>query len=161
MWFCFTVTGAVSALIIIVSLWEKFQTNPTITGLDTDFHNQQVIFPTIALCPVVPYDENRTREVAFGTLAFYEEDRADRMEPILKALTDLTYANVARLVELRQQLGDDEARSFLSNSLRTWVFMVIFYGSSLCKHFLTAYFFHSQTYFVRMPLTRASTRTKK
>lgn len=32
MWFCFTVTGAVSALIIIVSLWEKFQTNPTITG---------------------------------------------------------------------------------------------------------------------------------
>lgn len=125
MWFCFTVTGAVSALIIIVSLWEKFQTNPTITGLDTDFHNQQVIFPTIALCPVVPYDENRTREVAFGTLAFYEEDRADRMEPILKALTELTYANVARLVELRQQLGDDEARSFLSNSLRTWVFMVI------------------------------------
>lgn len=32
MWFCFTVTGGVSALIIIVSLWEKFQTNPTITG---------------------------------------------------------------------------------------------------------------------------------
>lgn len=32
MWFCFTVIGLISALVIIVSLWEKFQTNPTITG---------------------------------------------------------------------------------------------------------------------------------
>lgn len=32
MWFCFTTIGFISALIIIVSLWEKFQTNPTITG---------------------------------------------------------------------------------------------------------------------------------
>lgn len=33
MWFCFTVIGFISALVIIVSLWEKFQTNPTITGI--------------------------------------------------------------------------------------------------------------------------------
>lgn len=32
MWFCFTTIGFISALVIIVSLWEKFQTNPTITG---------------------------------------------------------------------------------------------------------------------------------
>lgn len=32
MWFCFTAIGFISALVIIVSLWEKFQTNPTITG---------------------------------------------------------------------------------------------------------------------------------
>lgn len=32
MWFCFTSIGAVTALVIIMSLWEKFQTNPTITG---------------------------------------------------------------------------------------------------------------------------------
>lgn len=32
MWFCFIVIGLISALVIIVSLWEKFQTNPTITG---------------------------------------------------------------------------------------------------------------------------------
>lgn len=34
MWFCFTTIGFISALIIIVSLWEKFQTNPTITGIE-------------------------------------------------------------------------------------------------------------------------------
>lgn len=64
MWFGFTVSGAVAACIIIANLWEKFQTNPTITGLDTDFHNQQVIFPTVNVCPKVPYDVNRTREMA-------------------------------------------------------------------------------------------------
>uniref|UniRef100_A0A182XXW5 Uncharacterized protein n=1 Tax=Anopheles stephensi TaxID=30069 RepID=A0A182XXW5_ANOST len=44
MWFCFVAFGFIAAVVIIFSLWEKFQTNPTITGLDTDFHNQQVIF---------------------------------------------------------------------------------------------------------------------
>lgn len=56
MWFCFIVTGVISAIIIIVSLWDKFQTNPTITGLDTDFHNQLLIFPTIVVCPDDAYD---------------------------------------------------------------------------------------------------------
>lgn len=70
MWFCFTASGAIAAFIIIANLWEKFQTNPTITGLDTDFHNQQVIFPTVDVCLEVPYDENRTRELAFATLGY-------------------------------------------------------------------------------------------
>jgi amiloride-sensitive sodium channel len=54
MWFCFTSVGGVMTLIIIVSLWEKFQTNPTITGLDTDFHNWDVPFPAVSLCPIDP-----------------------------------------------------------------------------------------------------------
>lgn len=32
MWFCCVAIGAVAAFVIIDSLWEKFQTNPTITG---------------------------------------------------------------------------------------------------------------------------------
>lgn len=32
MWFCCVAVGAVAAFVIIDSLWEKFQTNPTITG---------------------------------------------------------------------------------------------------------------------------------
>jgi acid-sensing ion channel, other len=32
MWFCCVSIGAVAAFVIIDSLWEKFQTNPTITG---------------------------------------------------------------------------------------------------------------------------------
>jgi len=43
-------------MIIIASLWEKFQTNPTITGLDTDFHNWDVEFPAISFCQERPVD---------------------------------------------------------------------------------------------------------
>ena len=32
MWFCVCAIGGVAAMVIIDSLWEKFQTNPTITG---------------------------------------------------------------------------------------------------------------------------------
>lgn len=67
MWFCFVLIGVIAALIIIFSLWEKFQTNPTITGLDTDFHNQQV-FPTVVVCPVDPYDEEKVVDYAYKTL---------------------------------------------------------------------------------------------
>lgn len=33
-------------------------------GLDMDMHNQQLVFPTIAVCPIEPYDINRTADLA-------------------------------------------------------------------------------------------------
>lgn len=64
MWFCFITVGVVAAIIIILDLWDKFQTNPTITGLDTDFHNQVLYFPTIVVCPLSSYDEDEIRQIA-------------------------------------------------------------------------------------------------
>lgn len=165
MWFCFTVTGAVSALIIIVSLWEKFQTNPTITGtyrystyiyfeskwfvififigLDTDFHNQQVIFPTIGVCPIVPYDENRTQEIAYSTLGYfcfllmyisyltsdnhfraYDPDVAIKIEPVLQMLTILSYTNIIQVAKQRSKLSNPDVKKLGKFPLRTLAFMV-------------------------------------
>uniref|UniRef100_A0A182N1I6 Uncharacterized protein n=1 Tax=Anopheles dirus TaxID=7168 RepID=A0A182N1I6_9DIPT len=93
MWFCFVAFGFIAAVVIIFSLWEKFQTNPTITGLDTDFHNQQVIFPTVLVCPTAPYDEDAVRREAFQTLAGYEQG-SEAYEPFLRLLTQLSYENV-------------------------------------------------------------------
>ncbi|BES90503.1 pickpocket 23 short form [Nesidiocoris tenuis] len=58
-WFSFVSMGAIVTLIVILALWEKFQTNPTITGLDTDFHNWNVPFPGITLCLTTPFSEKR------------------------------------------------------------------------------------------------------
>lgn len=63
LWFCCTSVGATVTLIIIVSLWEKFQTNPTITGLDTDFHNWDVEFPAVTLCQENPVNESLVDEL--------------------------------------------------------------------------------------------------
>lgn len=37
-------------------------------GLDMDVHNQQIVFPTIVVCPFSPFDENRTNELAYTYL---------------------------------------------------------------------------------------------
>ncbi|XP_018333207.1 pickpocket protein 11 isoform X2 [Agrilus planipennis] len=50
MWFCCICICFVATVVIILSLWEKFQTNPTITGLDTDFHSFDIPFPTVTIC---------------------------------------------------------------------------------------------------------------
>ncbi|KAG8240381.1 hypothetical protein J437_LFUL002522 [Ladona fulva] len=44
-WLLICCLGVVSTAVTIALLWEKFQTNPTITGLDTDFHDWNVPFP--------------------------------------------------------------------------------------------------------------------
>jgi len=59
MWFSFLSVGIVVTSIIIISLWEKFQTSPTITGLDTDFHSWDVQFPAITVCPKRPTSDEK------------------------------------------------------------------------------------------------------
>lgn len=107
MWFCFTVIGTIAALVIIMSLWEKFQTNPTITGeliiydvclynlflisgLDTDFHNQQVIFPTTVVCPEVAYDEAKAMDIAYKMLVVFCSKIFQKKIFIAVSMTKLT-----------------------------------------------------------------------
>ncbi|XP_001664229.2 sodium channel protein Nach [Aedes aegypti] len=122
MWFSFVATGAVAAIVIIFSLWEKFQTNPTITGLDTDFHNQEVIFPTVMVCPEVPYDEKQVSEVALVTLANYEAG-SEQYEPFLKLLTQMSYGVLDKLVALGSNISDTNGLVMKSlQNLRKLVF---------------------------------------
>lgn len=62
MWFICVMIGLITSIIIIFSLWEKFQTNPTITGLDTDFHTWNVAFPSITICQETPGNESSIDE---------------------------------------------------------------------------------------------------
>lgn len=58
---------------IICALWHKLQTNPTITGLDPDFRKSVLEFPTVAICPLQPFDEqsvNATAQEAGGNINF-------------------------------------------------------------------------------------------
>ncbi|XP_037884233.1 sodium channel protein Nach [Glossina fuscipes] len=120
MWFCFTAIGTVIALVIIMSLWEKFQTNPTITGLDTDFHNQNVIFPTTVVCPVEAWDHNKTYNFVYNTLANYEESAANRIVPFLESLPNLNFENLHKTVALGILIGNE----LNGRTLRQWAFQV-------------------------------------
>ncbi|XP_063821327.1 sodium channel protein Nach-like [Ostrinia nubilalis] len=92
MWFSFTAVGAVTTCIIIVSLWEKFQTNPTITGLDTDFHNWDVPFPAVTLCDVNPVDDELLQEYIESV---YGSEVPEDIEAMLRWLATLSYQSIA------------------------------------------------------------------
>nr|NP_001259646.1 pickpocket 23, isoform D [Drosophila melanogaster]AGB95488.1 pickpocket 23, isoform D [Drosophila melanogaster] len=119
MWFCFTSIGAVTALVIIMSLWEKFQTNPTITGLDTDFHNQNVVFPTTVVCPEAAFDHDKTYEKVYNTLANYDEAQAQMYTPFLRILTSLNFENVRDAKVLSQSIPQNLLDA---HTIREWAF---------------------------------------
>ncbi|XP_037725196.1 sodium channel protein Nach [Drosophila subpulchrella] len=119
MWFCFTSIGAVTALVIIMSLWEKFQTNPTITGLDTDFHNQNVVFPTTVVCPEAPFDHEKTYERVYNTLANYDEAQAQMYTPFLRLLTSLNFDSIRDAKVLAQPIPQNLLDA---KTIREWAF---------------------------------------
>ncbi|KAH8237681.1 hypothetical protein KR038_006611 [Drosophila bunnanda] len=119
MWFCFTSIGAVTALVIIMSLWEKFQTNPTITGLDTDFHNQNVVFPTTVVCPEAAFDHDKTEAVVYKTLANYDAEEVPRYSSFLEVLTSLSFERIGDAKLLAQSIPKAKLEE---NTLRQWAF---------------------------------------
>ena len=92
-WFCIVLISATSASITISRLWDKFQTNPTITGLDTDFTLKSIDFPTVIVCPVIPYDSKSVHQVAKEFVGNHMSD-FDSNIPLLEALTTLKYSNI-------------------------------------------------------------------
>ncbi|XP_073830574.1 amiloride-sensitive sodium channel pickpocket 23 [Musca autumnalis] len=119
MWFCFTSIGAVTALVIIMSLWEKFQTNPTITGLDTDFHNQNVVFPTTVVCPEIAFDHDKSFEVALNQLADGDYSLAGYIVPFLELLPSLSYETFNEAAVIASSV---EMESVHQKTLRQWAF---------------------------------------
>lgn len=49
-WFLLTVASIIATVVTIVIIWDKFQTEPTITGLDTMTEHINIDFPQIFLC---------------------------------------------------------------------------------------------------------------
>lgn len=74
MWFVFVAAGFGAAIYIIQVLYERYQTNPTITGLDTDSNSQLLIFPTVMLCPAASYDTNQINRMAENELKYFQCD---------------------------------------------------------------------------------------
>ncbi|XP_063230876.1 sodium channel protein Nach-like [Bacillus rossius redtenbacheri] len=93
MWFCFTLTGAISTLIIIASVWNKFQTNPTITGLDTDFHNWDVMFPAVWLCPLDSFNESQADKF-IHTMWPETEEESKKYRHVAQVLANLSFTNL-------------------------------------------------------------------
>lgn len=62
-------------------------------GLDTDYHNHQLEFPTVSICPLDPFDGEKVNETAYRTLAVYEDNYGEYV-PLLEMLPRLSYDTV-------------------------------------------------------------------
>lgn len=72
-------------------------------GLDTDFHNQQLEFPTVTVCPIDPFDFEKLNKTAYQTMAEYE-DTYDEYWPLLEALSRVSFATFGELFSTIEKL---------------------------------------------------------
>lgn len=71
-------------------------------GLDTDFHNQVVYFPSVTICPVIAYNANLLNETAMKESEGEDDDEQQFLEefiPVLKSLPKLTYDTFGKTYE--------------------------------------------------------------
>lgn len=91
-------------------------------GLDTDFHNMDLEFPTVTVCPLDPFDEDKVNETAYRTMAGYEDNYQEYF-PILELLPKLSYDKMKMAYEevfnLKEKLGNEK-----KTTLRQLVFNV-------------------------------------
>ncbi|XP_052132722.1 sodium channel protein Nach-like [Frankliniella occidentalis] len=87
-----------AALVIVDSLWDKFQTSPTITGLDTDFHNWDVPFPAVTLCLQDPANETLLEAYLKEKWPDADEAKKEYYTGFLKAVTNTSFESFHNLL---------------------------------------------------------------
>ncbi|BES90504.1 pickpocket 23 short form [Nesidiocoris tenuis] len=123
MWFSFVSIGAIVTLIIILSLWEKFQTNPTITGLDTDFHSWNVPFPGITLCLTTPYSMERFMEHVNRPGNNYSKETIQALQKFVKVMSRLSYNT---LKYLKKYIDGDHINAYSKTNYRQLILELAF-----------------------------------
>ncbi|CAH0555414.1 unnamed protein product [Brassicogethes aeneus] len=168
LWFVCVTVGAVATVVIIISLWEKFQTNPTITGLDTDFHNWKVPFPGLTVCQETPSSKENI-EAYLNERMMEDPDIDNSTDTIdyLQALTNLSLDNIDKFVKIPIKIDfikkEKNLRSLVFNLMNkcedvfdtcTWKS----YNYSCCEGFFPVftengfcYTFNSRQYERRIP----------
>lgn len=91
-------------------------------GLDTDFHNQQVIFPTVTVCPESSFSLELANETIFEEFAKNDDEILEEYLPILKALPSLSYDTFRNMHEAILNISN--IQDIKSKNLRQLAFKV-------------------------------------
>jgi len=104
------------------------------TGLDTDFHNQQVLFPTVTVCSLVAHNPVAVNQ-ASRTFVAGNDDNFDEYISVLKTLPELTYPTLSNTYEAILNMSDESNAK--TRDLRELAFKVAIKCDelfSLCKY---------------------------
>ncbi|XP_065082360.1 sodium channel protein Nach-like [Ochlerotatus camptorhynchus] len=121
-WFCMVSTGTVTTLVIIFNLWQRFLTNPTITGPDTGLRQNWTIFPTVAMCPMDPLDRGNAQR---WLQSIEPAENFTEMEPFLRLMAKISYAQFDAIVSaMKEDVPQTWSRMVVGKSFRDFVFQV-------------------------------------
>lgn len=120
----------VNLILVVTKHWiiaftsEKFQKNPTITGLDTNFQITKLVFPTVLVCPEDPFDEGSVVEVAFNRLSGENSEISSDFEDLLQGLTTLSLTNLQDFQERTRNITSTRESAIDKEKLRDLMFLV-------------------------------------
>lgn len=96
-------------------------------GLDTDFHDPVLTFPTVTVCPFEPYNSSTVNTTAITKLADYESVAYAPNVVLLENITRLSYDNLKEFVLFyigHKTIINSGATNWNKESLRKWAFRV-------------------------------------
>jgi acid-sensing ion channel, other len=96
-------------------------------GLDTDFHNQEMEFPTVTVCPIDPFDGDKVNETAYRIMAD-NEDNFEEFFPLLEMLTKLSYDKMEMAYH-----EVSSAKAKLDNEKKTTLRQLVFKVAMSCE----------------------------
>lgn len=103
-------------------------------GLDTEFRNTELEFPTVTVCPLEPYNSDIINDTAFRTLARYEDFYTEYI-PLLEMLPQISYDNLNVIWKIISE--SEVLRKWSSenkNNLRQLIFKVGIKCKELLNH---------------------------
>lgn len=120
-WFCMVCTSTVTTLAIIFNLWQRFLTNPTITGPDTGLRQSWTTFPTVVLCPMDPLDRGKAER---WLESIEPAENFTEMEPFLRLMARISYAQLDAIVSSVEDVPETWSSAVVAKGFREFVFQV-------------------------------------
>lgn len=108
---------------IAVLTISTFKIYRKLTGLDTDFHDPVIEFPTITVCPLEPYNDTKVNMTAVTGVSNYDYNLLERNTLLLQNLTSLTYDNMKEFDEYYNKYKVN-LESWKKKTLRKWAFAI-------------------------------------
>lgn len=103
----------------ILDFYLKLKLKSKCIGLDTDFHDPVLNFPSVTVCPLEPYDINKVNI----TTEYYFGEAYDVSWVLLENVTRLSYDNLKEFSDLYEK-NKKISLDWNLKSLREWAFLV-------------------------------------
>lgn len=116
----------IGTFIAHISTTTKKNFSTLLIGLDTDFYDPVLYFPTVTVCPLEPFNIDAINETAIEKVGNHESSAYEPSVMLLKNLTRLSYENLKDfIISKYTSVIKPSETNWNKQSLRKWAFSVV------------------------------------